>query len=156
MHPRLSRGWAKKGNRLKIPTTSQHRVRLNVSGWVCPLLGRYGMIKTQRGDHERFLDVLRHIYKRLKEYTIWLYVDGARWHKGDPVDQFLMKHQRLHLEYLPRYQPGLNMQERIWKRIRYESTTNRWFENLDKLWIAVRKTTRSWSPHKIRRLCNIS
>jgi transposase len=156
MHPRLSRGWAKKGKRLKIPTTSQHRIRLNISGWVNPLLGRYGMIQTKRGDREGFLKLLRHLYGRLKGYTIWLYVDRARWHKGDPIEQFLKKHPRLHIEYLPPYQPGLNMQERIWRRVRYESTTNRWFENLDNLWSVVRKTTRSWSCQKIRRLCNIT
>lgn len=156
MHPRLGRGWAKKGKRLKVPTTSQHRTRLNISGWVAPILGRYGMVQTQHGDREGFLKVLRHLYRRLQGYTIWLYVDGARWHKGDGIDRFLKKHPRLHLDYLPPYQPGLNMQERIWRRVRYESTTNRWFENLDEIWSVVRKTTRSWSIHKIRNLCNIT
>ena len=155
LHPRLSRGWAKKGKRLKIPTTSQHRSRLNISGWVAPLFGRYGMVQTPHGNREGFLKVLHHLYKTLKGYTTWLYVDGARWHKGEVIDRFLKKHARLHLEYLPPYQPGLNMQERIWRRVRCESTTNRWFENLDEIWTVVRKTTRSWSIPKIRRLCNI-
>lgn len=156
MHPRLGRGWAKKGKRLKIPTTSQHRSRLNISGWVAPLLGRYGMVQTKQGNSEGFFKALRHLYRRLPGYTIWLYVDGARWHKGDIIERFLKKHPRLHLEYLPAYQPGLNMQERIWRRVRYESTTNRWFENLDEIWSVVRKTTRAWSIQKIKNLCNIT
>jgi len=156
MHPRLGRGWVKKGQRLRILTASQHRDRLNISGWVAPLLGRYGMIKTRRGDREGFLNVLCHVYRRLKGYTIWLYVDGARWHKGECVDKFIQQHPRLHIEYLPPYQPGLNMQERIWRRVRYEATTNSWFENLDAIWTSVQKTTRSWSGHKIRQLCNIT
>lgn len=156
MHPRLSRGWAPRGKRLKIATTSQHRARLNISGWVSPLLGRYGIIQTQRGNREGFLNILQQLYGRLRGYTIWLYVDRARWHKGAPVDQFLKQHPRLHLDYLPPYQPGLNMQERIWRRIRYESTTNRWFDSLDTIWTVVHKTIRSWSSQKIRRLCNIS
>lgn len=154
LHPRLGRGWAKRGQRLRIVTTSQHRSRLNVSGWVAPLLGRYGMVQTSKGDREGFLQVLRHLYRRLQGYTIWLYVDGARWHKGDPVQQFLSNHPRLRLSYLPPYQPGLNMQERIWRQVRYEATTNRWFDDLDLIWSAVEKTTRSWSREKIRRLCN--
>jgi len=60
------------------------------------------------------------------------------------------------LGYLPAYQPGLNMQERIWRQVRYEATTNRWVEDLDLLWTIVRKTSRSWSQQKIRRLCNIT
>jgi transposase len=156
LHPRLSRGWAKKGERLRIPTTSQHRLRLNVSGWVAPLIGRFGMVQTIKGDREGFIKVLRHLYNRLKRYTIWLYVDGARWHKGDIVETFLKKHPRLHLEYLPPYQPGLNAQERIWRRLRYEATTNRWFDDICAIWATIHKTTRSWSIQKIRRLCNVT
>jgi transposase len=156
LHPRLSRGWGKIGQRLRILTTSQHRERLNISGWVAPLLGRYGMIKTQRGDRQGFLDVIRHLYRRLKGHTIWLYVDGARWHKGELIDQFIHKHSRLHIEYLPPYQPGLNMQERIWRRVRYESTANCWFDNLDATWFSVQRTTCAWSPQKIKRLCNLT
>jgi transposase len=156
LHPRLGRGWAKRGQRLRIATTSQHRLRLNVSGWVAPLLGRYGMVQTHKGDREGFLQVLSHLYRRLQGYTIWLYVDGARWHKGEPVEKFLNKHPRLRLSYLPPYQPGLNMQERIWRQLRYEATTNRWFDQLDLIWSIVQKTPRSWSRDKIRRLCNMT
>lgn len=155
LHPRLGRGWARIGQRLRVVTSSQHRQRLNISGWVAPLQGRYGLVRTERGDREGFLTVLKHLYRRLGGYTIWLYVDRARWHKGEPVEQFLKKHPRLHLKYLPPYQPGLNMQERIWRQVRYEATTNRWFEDLELIWKTVQKTMRSWSPNKICRLCNI-
>ncbi|MGA2587073.1 MAG: IS630 family transposase [Candidatus Aminicenantales bacterium] len=156
LHPRLGRGWAKRGHSFRIPTTSQHRQRLNLSGWVAPLLGRYGIIRTERGDREGFMKALRHLYRRLRGYAIWLYVDRARWHKGEPVDRFLQKHPRFHLAYLPPYQPGLNPQEQIWKQTRYEATTNRWFQNLDLIWSAILKARRSWSLKKIRWLCNIS
>lgn len=155
LHPRLGRGWAKRGQRLCIPTASQHRERLNLSGWVVPLLGRYGIVRTPRGNREGFLIGLRHLYHRLRGYTIWLYVDRAVWHRGEEVAVFLKTHPRLRLDYLPRYQPGLNPQERIWRRIRYEATTNRWFEELDDIWTTVRKTSHSWTPQKIRRLCHI-
>jgi len=156
LHPRLGFGWAKPGRRLRIATTSQHRDRLNISGWVAPVLGRQGKIRTEQGNTEGFLRVLQHLHHHLRGLTIWLYVDRARWHKGDLVREFLHKHPRLHLQYLPPYQPGLNPQERIWRRIRYESTTNRWFETLDDIWATVDKTTRSWTREKVRRLCNIT
>ena len=152
----MGRGWAKCGQRLRVPTTSQHRERLNLSGWVAPLLGRQGMVRTPRGNRVGFLIALQHLYRRLKGYTIWLYVDRAGWHRGAEVERFLQTHPRLHLDYLPRYQPALNPQERIWRRVRYEATTNRWFETLDTIWETVHRTTRSWSPQKIRRLCHIT
>jgi transposase len=151
----VGRGWAKKGERLRIPTTSQHRERLNVFGWVAPLLGRQGLVRTPKGNRAGFLAVLAHLYKRLHGHTIWLYVDGASWHKGDQIKEFLKTHVRLHVEYLPPYQPALNMQERVWRTIRYEATTNRYFGSLDLTWKTVQQTVRHWSPQKIQRLCHI-
>lgn len=114
------------------------------------------MVRPPRGNRAGFLTTLRHLYRRLKGYTIWLYVDRASWHRGAEVEHFLETHPRLHLDDLPRYQPALNPQERIWRRVRYEATTNRWFETLDAIGVTIRKTTRSWSPQKIRRLCHIT
>jgi DDE superfamily endonuclease len=156
LHPRLGRGWAKCGQRLRIATTSCHHARLNLSGWVAPLMGRRGMISVARGNRESFVQTLAHIYSRLRGYTIWLYVDRAGWHKGPPVEDFLRAHPRLHLDYLPPYQPALNPQERIWRQIRFEATTNRWFETLEQVRATIQKTTRSWSQRKIRRLYNIT
>jgi transposase len=122
---------------------------------VAPLLGHSGVVRTLRGDRAGFLQALRDLYRRLPNYTIWLYVDGAGWHKGDAVDEFLRTHPRLGLDSLPRYQPALNPQERVWRRIRYEATTNRWFPDLDAIWTTVQRTRRSWSPRKLKRLCHI-
>jgi hypothetical protein len=89
-------------------------------------------------------------------------VDGARWHKGEEVDIFLKHHRRLSMTYLPSYLnfppktgQGVKVQERIWRRVRYESTTNHWFATLEETWIAVHKTVHSWTPAKIKRLCNV-
>jgi hypothetical protein len=101
LHPRLGFGWARRGERLRVPTTSQHGTRLNLSGWVAPLLGRHDMIRTEHGNREGFLEVLSHLYRRLRRYRISLYVDGAGWHKGAPVRAFLRTHPRLRLHYLP-------------------------------------------------------
>jgi hypothetical protein len=156
LHPRLGFGWARRGQRLRVPTTSQHHARLNLSGWVAPLLGRYGMIRTEQGNREGFLEVLRHLYRHLRGLQIILYVDGALWHKGAPVHEFLRTHPRLQLQYLPAYQPALNRQERIWRRVRYEATTNCWFATLDDIWDTVQRATGAWTPRKLQRLCNIT
>jgi transposase len=148
-------GWVRTGKRLRIPTTSQHHQRLNLFGWVAPLLGRQGLMRWPQGNREGFLNSLKQMYRRLQGHTIWLYVDRARWHRGEEVDLFVQTHKRLRLYYLPPYQPGLNLQERIWRQVRYEATTNRWFDNLDLIWDTVQRTTQPWSPNKIKRLCKI-
>ena len=57
LHPRLGFGWARRGQRLRVATTSQHHTRLNLSGWVAPLLGRHSMIRTEHGNREGCLSV---------------------------------------------------------------------------------------------------
>ena len=50
------------------------------------------MIFVRRGNRETFLQSLQHLYERLRGFTIWLYVDRARWHKGPPLEEFLRTH----------------------------------------------------------------
>ncbi len=156
LHPRLGRGWARRGQRLRVPTNSQHHERLNLSGWVAPLLGKKGLIRTARGNREGFLEVLTHILKKLKGYSIWLYVDRAIWHRGEEVQLFLQSHTEIHLKYLPPYQPALNPQERIWRQTRYEVSKNVWFPQVDILYTNITDRIRYWSKKKIKRLCIIN
>ena len=155
LHPRLGYGWAKKGQRLRVPTTSQHHQRLNLSGWVAPLLGKKGLIRTAQGNTEGFLEILQHIWRKLSSYDIWLYVDRAPWHKGEKVRLFLESHKEIHLEYLPPYQPALNPQEKIWRQGRYEVTRNVWFYDLDTIYIKFQHRICHWSTKKVKRLCTI-
>lgn len=75
---------------------------------------------------------------------------------GEEVELFTRTHVELRLRFLPSYQPGLNMEERLWRRVRYEATTNVWFDSLENTWEAVRKTFRSWSPKRIKQLCKFN
>ena len=90
---------------------------------MAPLLGRKGVIRTARGNREGFLQVLQHMLKALRGYSIRLYVDGANWHKGEAIRLFLQRHTRIQrsnrLEYLPPYQPALNEQECLWRQGNY-------------------------------------
>ena len=48
--------------------------------------------------------------------------------------EFLAPHHRwFHLHYHPPYHPELNPQERIWRRIRYEETTNHYYASPEDL-----------------------
>ncbi len=111
------------------------------------------MIRTARGNWEGFLEVLRHLLKKLQGYDILLYADRAPWHRGEEVKLFLQSHTEIHLEYLPPYQPALNPQERIWRQSRYEVTKNVWFDNLDTLYTVFNKRICHWSKKKVQQLC---
>jgi transposase len=155
LHPKLGRVWVKKGTQPFVATRSQHQKRVNLFGWVDPINGFHGLRQAARGNTVGFLNCLRQILGRFKGKLIDLWVDNARWHKGDKVYSFMMKHSRLQLHYLPPYHPELNYQEALWKTMRYEETTNAYFENQENLAHAIFQRSRRWKPNKITSLCKL-
>ncbi len=155
-HPRLSRLWTPCGQRARIPTRSEHRQRLNVFGWVAPLLGRHGLMRLAKGNTPAFLALLRRLRQSLRGKTIHLYVDRAPWHRGRLVDQFLASHLDLYLNYLHSYQPGLNPPGTDLApsplRTHHQPLFRRPRPNLERR----PGYPRRWSPQKIKRLCHIN
>ncbi len=143
----------KRGSCVRVPTTSDHHQRLNVAGWVAPLVGWHGFVRLVKGNRVGFLKVLQVLHRRFPTGRIYLYADGPGWHKGSEIDSFLADHPRFDLEYLPAYHPALNPVDRLWKQLRYEVTTNRYCSNLDQLLRTIRRQQRHWSPQKIVSLC---
>jgi len=139
-----------------VATRSQHEKRVILLGWVDPINGFYGLRQSAKGDTLGFLKCLRQILSRFKGKLIDLWVDNARWHKGNKVFSFLMEHSQLRLHYLPPFHPELNCQEALWKTMRYEETTNAYFETKEDLSTAIFQRSRRWKPdNKIISLCNL-
>jgi transposase len=155
LHPKLGRVWAKKGTQPFVVTKSQHHKRLNVFGWVDPLSGRHGIVKQEKGNTDGFLGMLTAILCRYKKVMIELWVDQARWHKGDRVLDFVTQSRRLRISYIPKYHPELNPQERLWGTMRYEETTNTYYEAEDEIKSSIFKRSQSWKPTKILSLCHV-
>ena len=155
LHPKLGRVWVKKGTQPYVATCSQHQKRVNLFGWVDPINGFHGLRQSAKGNTLGFLKCLRQILSRFKGKLIDLWVDNARWHKGNRVYSFLMEHSQLHVHYLPPYHPELNYQEALWKTMRYEETTNAYFETKEDLSLAIFQRSQRWKPNKIISLCNL-
>ena len=155
LHPKLGRVWAKRGSRPWVPTTSHHHKRLNLFGWVEPLKGWHGLFRWPKGNTDGFLAFLNYLCARVRKTKVYLYVDGASWHKGPRVHAFLSAHPNIELEYLPPYHPELNVQERVWHLIRYEATTNQYHATIDLIEQAIRKRQRHWKTNKIKSLCKV-
>ena len=155
LHPKLGLVWVPKGSKPKVPTASCHK-RLNLAGWVAPWVGWHGFMRIAKGNTDEFLLFLEYLHKRLKDFIVYLYVDGPYWHKGERVRAALKKYGHIHLDYLPPYHPELNPQERIWKLLRYEVTTNRYFPDVEAINAAVRKKQRQLKPPKLRSLCKVT
>lgn len=155
LHPKLGRVWARRGTQPVVPTTSQHHQRLNLFGWVEPLYGWHGLFRWPKGNRKGFLAFLQYLCQRVQGWKVYLYVDGASWHKGREVRDFMVDHPEIQMEYLPPYHPELNPQERVWHLVRYEVTTNRYHPTVDLIERAIRNSQRRWKPNKIRSLCKV-
>jgi transposase len=155
LHPRLGRIWVKKGRQPFVLTKSQHHKRLNVFGWVDPIGGKHGMLRRAKGNTDGFLAMLKNILYRYKGIIIDLWVDQARWHKGKRVVEFISRHSRVVINYIPKYHPELNFQEILWRTMRYEETTNTYYETFEELVMSVFKRSQSWKPKKIFSLCHL-
>jgi hypothetical protein len=154
-HPKLGRMWVKKGSQPYVYTRSQHQKRVNAFGWVDPINGLHGIMKWARGDREGFLKMIKRIVCRFRDKIIDLWVDRAPWHKGEAVNIFLAQYSCLHINYLPAYHPELNSQEILWRTMRYEETTNAFFETIEDLETAIFKRSQRWKPKKIKSLCQL-
>lgn len=154
IHPKLGRVWVKKGTQPRVKTYSRHTQRVNVFGWVDPVSGRHGMMHADRGNTVGFIAFLKVLLFR-QQGRIELWVDHAKWHKGNKVERFCSVHNRLSIRYIPKYHPELNFQERLWKQMRYEETTNTFYENCQHLKNAIFNRSQIWRPKKITNLCKL-
>jgi transposase len=112
-------------------------------------------MKWVRGNTEGFLKMLTKIVPRFQGKIIDLWLDNASWHKGPRVQQFIAEYRSLTLHYLPPYHPKLNYQERLWWMMRYEETTNTYYETMSHLEMAVFSRSQRWKPRKIKKLCQL-
>jgi len=155
LHPKLGPVWTKKGSKPQVPTASNHK-RLNLMGWVAPWQGWHGLVRIDKGNRQSFISFLKYLHGRLWEWKVFLYADGASWHKGKQIKEILAELKNIHLHYLPAYHPEQNPQERIWKLLRYEVTTNHYFQNVDAINCAIRRKQRQIKPTRLHHLCKIT
>jgi len=112
------------------------------------------MVRQEKGNTDGFLAMLRNILLRYQRVLINLWVDQARWHKGRRVMEFLSAHRQLVIDYIPKYHPELNPQEMLWRTMRYEETTDTYYETFEELVFSVFKRSQRWKPKKIMSLCH--
>jgi len=71
------------------------------------------------------------------------------------VKQFLSEYPNVSIHYLPPYHPKLNYQERLWHMMRYEETTNTYYETMVHLEVAVFSRSQRWKPRKLGNYVNL-
>ena len=106
--------------------TNTGRKRLNILGCYNP--DTYDFIHLTGEENcnaERVIEFFAKILRRYhKAPTIKLILDNATYFKAAIVRDWLKKHPKLTLEFLPSYSPNLNLIERLWRFIKEELVKN--------------------------------
>jgi transposase len=128
----LGHKWSKKGCQPLIQVTQRRKERLTGMGSLNYETGQMTVTFETSGNYKTFK---KHLKKVLRVYAkhskIIMVVDNVRFHHAILLKQWLQKHNRIELVYLPPYSPELNPVERAWWYMRKKITHNRWLKSME-------------------------
>ena len=132
--PLIMRGWARRGSHPFVKINHANKCT-NVFGARSQKSFVYSFSKKKRQPQFiKFLDKLRRRWKKF-----FLFVDGAKAHKGAKVRAYLRKHPNVKLEFFPKCSPETNPTEQCWKPGR-NALANRVLPSLEAAKYHLRKT----------------
>jgi transposase len=127
--PLVRRTWAPRGRTPVIAVADAHD-RLSAIGalTVSPVLRRFGFRYHLLPDNAnfradlvvRFVDELR---RRLREPLVILW-DSIRIHAAGVIEDYVLRHPRITIEWLPPYAPELNPVDQVWSYVKYGRLAN--------------------------------
>lgn len=128
----ISYGWILKGKKNdKYIKTTSGRKRLNLNGAVELESKEVIILEEKTINAVAMVNLLVEIAKRQphgKVYVIW---DNAKHHHSKLVKNWLLRHKRFTVIFLPPYSANLNIIERLWLFFHKKITYNRYFESFE-------------------------
>lgn len=118
----------------------------------CRLYGLLGCYAVNRKRSVEFIAFLESIASRYPTGRIHMIPDNYSVHKSRAVQEWLAKHPRVKLYFLPCYKPQLNPVEKIWWLLKAAVTANRLYGLTDALIDAVIAFLDSLTPCQIQTL----
>jgi transposase len=113
-----------------IIETNTSRQRLNILGAYNPdSLSFVHLTGEENCDAQRVIEYFSVILKAYNRAPgIVLFLDNAKYFKAKIVREWLEKHPKLKLEFLPPYAPNLNLIERFWRFVKEQLVKNRYYK----------------------------
>jgi transposase len=127
-----SYGWIRKGTEKELKTNSG-RERVNING----AINIHSLQMTvdfsesiNSVSTKRLLQKLERLYPLAEKIHVIL--DNARYYHSKEVRDWLAKHKKIKLHFLPPYSPNLNLIERLWKFFNEKVRNNRYYASFNK------------------------
>lgn len=123
--------WLKKGEYPKIEVSNTKKNK-SIYGFLNMKTGRcHAFVKDWQNMHIT-VDVLKEIRILYPNQKIMLFWDGAGWHRGSKVQEFIESDGLMEVIYFPPYSPEENPQEHVWKAGRSAVTHNQYIPDVEK------------------------
>ena len=124
--PKVGAQWMPQGSRYEVMTPGKNETHY-LAGAVDASTGKLHYTLGDRKNNGLFrelLDVLDHTYPASRIDRIYVVVDNYSIHKAKAVNQWLEKHPRFELLWLPTYCPKANPIERVFGDVHDKCTRN--------------------------------
>ena len=145
--PLLRAMWHWAGQQIRIPTPGTNVTR-TLFGALNIRSGKWTHLVRDRMRKEDFVAFLEHLLTVYPAVPIILIVDNYSSHTAHLVRDWLAKHHRLQLHYLPKYCSHLNPVEDIWLRLKDKIAANRLYGSMALLLLAVDRFFDEMSPER--------
>jgi len=129
-------GWIKKGQ-TKHLKTNNGRKRTHINGALNLATKELLYVEDDLINSQTMIALLVLILGKQKEGKIYIILDNARYYHSIIVKEFLKKHPRIVLKFLPPYSPNLNIIERLWKMLKQKVVYNKFYLKFDDFRIKV-------------------
>jgi len=127
-----SYGWILKGKKNdKFVKTNSGRERINLSG-ALDWSDKTAIVLSEKSiNKEATIHLLETIAKKQKSGKAYLILDNASYYHARRVKNWILRHPRFKLLFIPSYSPNLNLIERLWRFFHQKVTWNRYFETFE-------------------------
>lgn len=154
MMPHVARTWGRRGQTPVLKHRARHRQKVSVIGALSlsPQRRRVGLyLQTHLNtsiDQHRTRAFVSHLLRHLRGNVVIVW-DNINSHRSKLIQQYVAKHRRLHVKFLPPYAPDLNPVEWLWRDGKCRDLANHGLTVLDELHQRVQRhgeQTRSNQP----------
>ena len=148
-HTTFQKIWLKKGQYPKIEVSNTKKNR-SIYGFLNIKNGRCHAFQTQRQNMYETVDMLKNIRRIYPHQKILLLWDGAGWHRGSAVMEFIQQDGKIEILPFPAYSPEENPQEHVWKKGRSQISHNKFIPDIDLICSRfVEFLNQSFFPYKL-------
>ncbi len=88
----------------------------------------------EKFNGDSFIGLLKQLIRQYAEKTIHLLIENAPYHKGPKVRKWLeVNSSSIEVYFRPKYSPKFNATEYVWRKVKRQTTHNRYFKTAKEL-----------------------